>query len=328
MTKVVFICDSEANVKRVFAAAFDRLAAQAEIYPKIITSQEMLEANFDKISDADAFFSTWGMPALDEKIIKRFRNLKYVFYAAGSVKYFAEPFLRSGVKVISAWQANGLPVAEFTLGHILLATSGYFRNIREYKPGKSNPFRGEGSYREKIGIIGGGCIGRRVIELLSAFDFEIHLFDPCLSSRTIRKMGAVRSDFDELFEKCIVVSNHLPLNDETREMVEGRHFEMMRENATFINTGRGATVDEEAMLAVLSRRPSVQAVLDVTVNEPPHPDSLLYTLPNVLLSSHIAGSKGNELYRMADYCLSEFERLQKGESLMYEVTSNMLPTMA
>ena len=75
----------------------------------------------------------------------------------------------------------------------------------------------------------------------------------------------------------------------------------MRSDATFINTGRGAQVIERDLIAVLADWPGLTAFLDVTWPEPPEKESPLYALPNVSLSSHIAGSINDEVVRMADY---------------------------
>ena len=96
----------------------------------------------------------------------------------------------------------------------------------------------------------------------------------------------------------------------------------------FINTGRGATVAQDEMIAVLRQRPNLTALLDVTNPEPPLPDSPLHELLNVHLSTHLAGSIGDEVVRMADYMIDEFERWARGEPLRYAVTLEMLETMA
>ena len=100
----------------------------------------------------------------------------------------------------------------------------------------------------------------------------------------------------------------------------------MRYGATFINTGRGAQVNEADMIAVLKERPDLTALLDVTYPEPPEPGSELYTLPNVKLSGHIAGSINNEVHRMSEYMIDEFKRFISGGELRYEVKEEMLIT--
>ncbi|HEV2954026.1 MAG TPA: NAD(P)-dependent oxidoreductase, partial [Candidatus Dormibacteraeota bacterium] len=89
---------------------------------------------------------------------------------------------------------------------------------------------------------------------------------------------------------------------------------------TFINTARGAVVREDEMIEVLRRRPDLQAVLDVTDPEPPAPDSPLRTLPNVVLTPHIAGLIGPERWMLGEAMLEELRRYLTGEETLTEVT--------
>ena len=97
---------------------------------------------------------------------------------------------------------------------------------------------------------------------------------------------------------------------------------------TFINTGRGAQVNEPDLIRFLAERPDVTALLDVTYPEPPAKDSPLFDLENVILTPHIAGSMGNEVWRMAEYMLKEFRCYISGEPTKYSVSLKMLETMA
>ena len=111
-------------------------------------------------------------------------------------------------------------------------------------------------------------------------------------------------------------------------MLRASHFAKLPPNSTFINTGRGAQVAENELLEVLLARPDLLALLDVTDPEPPVEESPLYHLPNCILSPHIAGSNGNEVYRMSELILEEFKLYLKGEPTKYEVSLKMLETMA
>lgn len=124
---------------------------------------------------------------------------------------------------------------------------------------------------------------------------------------------------DEAFRSALVVSNHLPDKPDNRGIITKQHFAAMRPGATFINTGRGAQVDESGMVEVLRERDDLSALLDVTFPEPPSPDSPLYSLDNIQLSTHIAGSMNDEVHRMADYMLDEFRRWRDGKALHYQV---------
>ena len=131
---------------------------------------------------------------------------------------------------------------------------------------------------------------------------------------------------EEAFSKAYVISNHLPNRDDNIGVINRTHFESMRHGATFINTGRGAQVNEADMIDVLKARPDLTALLDVTFPEPPAEGSELYTLPNVKLSSHIAGSLNDEVHRMADYVIGDYLHFAAGEPLEHEVTEEMLMT--
>lgn len=111
-------------------------------------------------------------------------------------------------------------------------------------------------------------------------------------------------------------------------IINKTHFSKMKPCSSFINTGRGAQVVEADMIDALKRDSSISAVLDVTFPEPPEKDSPLYTLDNVFLTPHIAGSLGNEVHRMGEYMLDEFRAYDSGKPVKYSVSLEMLKTMA
>ena len=111
-------------------------------------------------------------------------------------------------------------------------------------------------------------------------------------------------------------------------MLGGVLFEKMRPYATFLNTGRGAQVVEADLIRVLKERPDLTAILDVAFPEPPEEGSALYTLPNCILTPHIAGSSGNEVRRMGEYMKEEYQNFLNNNPCKYEVTLEMLKTMA
>ncbi len=307
----------------------EQVARRTDLYPHVVTP-ETFDAHADQLADVEAVFSTWGMFAPAPAQLARLEKLRAVFYAAGSVQGFARPFLQAGVTVVSAWAANAVPVAEFTVSQILLSAKGYWANVRQYTSpaGRNEAFRGPGVYGETVALIGAGQVGRKVIELLKPYHLEVLVVDPYLPADQARQLGVGLVDLDEAFRRAFVVSNHLPNLPSLQRVLTGRHFAPMRPGATFINTGRGAQVAEDELVAVLRDRPDLTALLDVTHPEPPEADSPLYALPNVQLSTHIAGSLGDEVCRMADFMLEEFDAWAAGRPLRYAVTLEMLETMA
>ncbi|MBQ8897056.1 MAG: hydroxyacid dehydrogenase [Clostridia bacterium] len=317
--KEIYLCNIPGNISRVFG--FDG---------RVFTGDEVL-ADPGSFSDTEYLFSTWGMPALTEEQIRAcLPKLKAVFYGAGSVQSFARPFLACGVKVFSAWAANAVPVAEYTVAQIVLANKGFFRTMRYTDRDGANAVTAgyPGNYGAKVGIIGAGMIGKMVIERLKAYRLPVTVFDPFLPDEKAEELGVEKADLDTVFSRCTVVSNHLANNAETVGMLCGRLFEKMLPNATFLNTGRGAQVVEAELISVLRSRPDLTAILDVTDPEPPEKDSPLYTLPNCILTPHIAGSIGDEVRRMGEYMTEQHRRLCLGLRTEYEVTAEMLKTMA
>ena len=102
----------------------------------------------------------------------------------------------------------------------------------------------------------------------------------------------------------------------------------MKPGATFINTARGSVVREDELIAVLNERPDLFAVLDVMENEPPKRDDALFSLPNVVLTPHIAGSVGIECRRMGRMMVDEVKRHLAGQPLQGEVLREQLEMLA
>ena len=314
--KAVILCKAPKNIDYVYTKAqLAELAELTDLYPEVVT--DLSQGDF---KDVEYVFSTWGMlTPTEEELAGYLPNLKALFYGAGATDHFVRPFFARNVKVISAWQANAVPVAEFSLAQILLALKGYYLNNREvHSNGWKGAFRGPGIYEETVALIGDGAVANRLAGLLKNFNVNVIMIPSRVEWRTV--------SLEEAFKTAYVVSNHLPNRDDNIGVINRTHFESMRYGATFINTGRGAQINEADMIDVLKKRPDLTALLDVTFPEPPVEGSELYTLPNVKLSSHIAGSLNNEVHRMSEYMLEEFKRLLAGEPLRYEVLESMLIT--
>lgn len=333
--KIVFMSNEPSHVRTVYSdATKELLAREAGAAELPIISEATLKENKDILSDTEYIFTTWGMLKLDEEQIEEYLpSLKAVFYGAGSVQYFARPFLNKGIKVFSAWAANAVPVAEYTVAEIILSGKGVFRTSQMFKTeGKdnarsfSNHFHG--NYGGRIGLIGAGMIGSLVAEMLKAYHFEVLCFDPFLPAEKAERLGVRMTSLEEIFSSCQVISNHLANNPQTVGMLNYDLFSKMGSYTTFINTGRGAQVVEADLIRALKEDTTRTALLDVTFPEPPEEDSEFYTLPNVILTPHSAGSQSDELHRMSEYMLCEYRAYISGEPTKYEVTLKMLETMA
>ena len=339
-TKAVFLCRDGGSVDRVYGA-------NAEIFPKLTSELDfpgeiVNMGNIDKYkgftNECRYVFSTWGMLDLGVDDIKKYLGkCEVIFYGAGSVQYFARGYLNSGIRLSSSWVANGIPVAEFALSQILLANKGYFKIAGKIKkpedwwgPARAVSSNYTGNYNSKIGIIGAGTIGKRIITYLRALGVkaEIYVCDPNFTEGAAAAMNVKKAALEEIFKTCGVISNHSANLPSTVGMINKTHFALMRDYATFINTGRGAQVVEADMTDALKNNPTLTALLDVTDPEPPKGGSELYNLENVIMTPHIAGVTGNELLYLSDFMYGEYRLYDSEKKLNYEVTLDMLEYMA
>ena len=285
----------------------------------------------EAISRADVILSTWGMPALDREFLDVASSLKAVFYAAGSVKGFVtDACWERGIVVSSAWAANGVPVAEYSLATILLSLKRFWHYSRMMRDGASGHggLHVPGGYHSKVGLVSLGAVGRAAARMLQPLDVTLLAYDPFLPGEQAAELQVGLVSLEELFRECDVISVHAPWIPETERMITGDLISSMKHGATLINTSRGAVIAEDEMIEVLRRRPDLSAVLDVTFPEPAAADSELRSLPNVVLTPHIAGSMQGECARMGSWMADEFRRFVSGVPLRYGITQAMLAKMA
>jgi len=289
-----------------------------------------LEALRPHLADVEMICSSWGMMPLDEAFLAAAPRLRAVFYAAGSVRAIvSDAMWERGILLTNGSAAIGVSVAEFTVALMVLASKKAFLASRATARERTFvcPEDVRGMYRTRIGIIGVGQIGRRVIELLRGYEVEVFCHDPYLGEHGAAELGATPLSLEEMFRTCDVVSLHAPNIPSTEHMITGEHFRSMKPGAVFINTARGRITRQEELIEEL-KRGRIFACLDVTDPEPPPPDSPLYELPNVFLTPHMSGSIGHEARRMGAYVVEEVRRYLAGEPPAHPVTREMLEWMA
>lgn len=284
------------------------------------------------LSEADVLFSGWSAPLMDENFLRAVPKLRAVFYGAGSVRYFLTPaFWERDIVITSAASANAVPVAEYTVATVLLSLRDFWSRAALAKVGKGwgdHTRAIRGSFRATVGLLSFGAIGRAVARHLKAFDVRVLVYCPYLQQAEAAAAGVQCVGLDELFKSSDVVSIHTPVLPETIGMVNGRLVSLMKTGAALINTARGVIVNQPELLAVLRLRPDLHAVLDVTNPEPPGGDDPLLALPNVTVTSHIAGSHGRDCQRMGHYMVEELKNYLAGRPLRWQVTREALERMA
>ncbi|MFI6501198.1 hydroxyacid dehydrogenase [Nonomuraea typhae] len=306
----------------VYAPVLDRIRARADIVYGPAALPDL-----SRLGDVEVLLTSWGAPVLDEALLSGLPRLKLVLYAAGSVRTFVTPeFWARGIPLVSAYRANAVPVADFTYAQIIYALKGGWRYALEARTAKAPVQRvpQPGLYGSRVGLVSLGAIGRLVVDRLRALAVDVMAYDPFAGPYD----GVRMVELEELFATGDVVSVHTPLLDQTRGLVGRELLSSMRPGATLINTARGAILDEAALVEVLAGRPDLFAALDVTDPEPPAPGSPLFTLPNVVLTPHIAGSLGAERGLLGELVAGELERFADGLPLEHALTREAAERLA
>jgi phosphoglycerate dehydrogenase-like enzyme len=319
--------------EQLFSAVYDsetkaEIAALLGGEPREVTG-ETLYAHPELLRDVEILMASWGLCPLDGVTMPHANKLRAVFYAGGTVRYFAkEAFWARNIPLTSAAYANGIPVAEYTFAQIILCLKRFYFHADAYKNGGDySQHEFAGTYKSRVGLISYGHIARHVRKLLADTAVEVCVFSPELDAASAAAEGMTYLSLADIFKTCDVVSLHTPLLPQTTGMIGGRHFLSMRENAAFINTARGAVIDEAEMTAALKTRGDVTAVLDVTAEEPLPLGHGLFGLKNAVLTPHIAGSYFNERRRLGQLAREELESFLKGGALRYPITEKMLDSI-
>ncbi|MFP4384697.1 MAG: hydroxyacid dehydrogenase [Spirochaetia bacterium] len=328
----VFLAPEE-HIEKVFGK---ELIREAESLCRI-KSRHLNGAGKEEIKrlldGTEIILSTWGMPRMDAEILKEADDLKIIIYGASSVKSFVtEELFSRNITVTSAAGVNGRVVAEFCLALITLCIKEAWSFIRfpektaSYFTRQKNWTGLSGFRNAVIGIIGASSVGRWVIRMLSGYPCRVLVYDPHLSAGDAAEMGARKAELDDVFTEADVLSLHAPNLPELKGMVSRSHLGMMKNGAWFINTARGALVDQQALIEEL-KRGRINACLDVTDPEPPAEDSPLLKLPNVILTPHMAGAIGSDWKRLGEYCLDELRRYCEGKPALSPVLPEKLSIM-
>lgn len=310
-------------------AAVHRMQEAVDVDPGLVLD------GFDgaPLGDVELLITGWGCPPVTAEVLAAAPRLRAIVHTAGTVRtHVTDACWDRGIAVSSAAAANALPVAEYAVAMILLAGKRVPDIARRFRAARAQLdwnalYPDAGNYGATVGLLGASLIGRRVADLLRPFDLEVLLHDPYVADAEVRTLGAEPVGLDELFARSRVVSLHAPLLPGTRGMVDARLLGLMPDGATLLNTARGGLVDHAALeRELLSGR--LRAVLDVTTPEPLPADSPLWDCDGVLLTPHVAGSKGNELRRLAEAAADEVQRWAAGRPFAHPVRRELLPLTA
>ena len=168
-----------------------------------------------------------------------------------------------------------------------------------------------------VGIVGFGSIGRQVAKRVRGFDARVQYYDPFPPPPEVeRELGAARVSLDALFETSDIVTIHAPLTPSTRHIASAELIAKMKPTAVLINTSRGPTVDESALIAALREWRIAGAGLDVFEEEPPAFDNPLLVMDNAIVTPHSAGTTWDTWFRRAEFAYRNMQGVWNGDPPM------------
>ncbi|MCR4416997.1 MAG: 3-phosphoglycerate dehydrogenase family protein [Ignavibacteria bacterium] len=231
---------------------------------------------------------------VNEKTIYESKNLSLIVRAGAGVNNIAIAAAnRKGIYVSNCPGKNAIAVAELTIGLMIALDRWIPDNVIDFRNGiwnKDKYSKAQGLYGRTLGIIGVGNIGKEVAKRALALGMNVY-------GKDISRIEGVAikdfSEMDQLLPMCDVVSVHLPLTDQTRNLFDQKMFSYMKDGALFINTSRAEIVDEDALLWAVENK-KIRAALDVFKDEPESKSgtvsSKLQSNPNIYVTHHIGAS--------------------------------------
>jgi glyoxylate reductase len=170
-----------------------------------------------------------------------------------------------------------------------------------------------------LGIIGMGRIGQALTKRARGFEMKILYYDQQRFFSVEQELGVEYCGLDQLCSESDFISLHVNLTNETNGMIGKREFELMKSTAILVNTARGAIVDPDALFEALKSKSIAYAALDVTDPEPLPDDSKLLSLPNLIITPHIASATVTSRTKMAMISARNLIAGVKGEKMLYQV---------
>jgi D-3-phosphoglycerate dehydrogenase len=244
-------------------------------------------------------------------IIEAGKNLKLIVRAGvGLDNVDAEYAQAQGIEVMNTPAASSNAVAELTVGYLLALARRLPQATASMRAGKweKKKFSGSEIVGKTLGLVGYGRIGWLVAKKALALDMEIVAYDPYVADPRGLEMEFV--SLEELLQESDYISMHLPLTDETRNLIDAPQFETMKDGVCIINCARGGTINEDALYEAIRSGKVAGAALDVYAEEPPK-DNKLFELDEVIGSPHIGAATVEAQYRVSTEVAEKVIEFQK-----------------
>jgi phosphoglycerate dehydrogenase-like enzyme len=269
----------------------------------------------------EILIAAWQTPSLPENLKEFAPRLKYVCYLPGSIRKLVPRSAIENGLLVSSW---GSSISRTISECALLMTLCCMRRVNywtiemhNHKGWKNAQTETQSLFERRVGLHGLGLISQKLVELLKPFGNKISAFSPSVSESIYNDLGVSRANsLEELFSQNDVVVELAALTPLTKGIVTEELLRMIPEGGAFVNVGRGAVVDEDALARLASDRPDLQIALDVYGVEPLPVDSVFRGMRNVLLLPHLGGPTIDRRCDAGVHGLANLQRYLNGEDLV------------
>ncbi len=248
---------------------------------------------YDRIADYEAII-TRSSTAVTAEFLARACKLRILARAGVGVDNIdVDACSRQGVVVVNAPYGNVVSAAEHTVGMLLaLVRKIPFANDSLKRGAWDRGIYGAELFRKTAGVLGLGKVGSRVATRLRAFEMDVVVYDPYIPEGRARDLGVRLTDLQTLLAQSDVITVHVPLNDETENMIAAREIAAMKPGVRIVNCARGGIIHEGDLLSALASGHVAGAALDVWSEEPPVSDLVkrLASHPRVVVTPHLGAN--------------------------------------
>jgi D-3-phosphoglycerate dehydrogenase len=229
---------------------------------------------------------------------------------------------RQGVVVVNAPYGNVVSAAEHTVGMLLALVRKIPLAHEELKRLEwDRAIYGSELFRKTAGVLGLGKVGSRVAARLKAFDMEVLVYDPFIPESRARDLGVRLTDLQTVLSRADILTVHVPLTDETENMIGARELGAMKPGARVVNCARGGIVNEADLLAALDSGHVAGAAVDVWSEEPPVSPVVkrLIQHPRVVVTPHLGANTQEAQVNVAVDVARQLVAFRDGELVEHAV---------
>ncbi|WP_143533516.1 2-hydroxyacid dehydrogenase [Provencibacterium massiliense] len=228
-------------------------------------------------------------------------GLRYISLNCAGCDHLDLPALeRAGIVACNVPRQNFDAVADFAWGQILSLMRRIPQGDQNIRAGRwcEGVARGCAVSRKTLGILGLGAIGQGVMRRAQGFEMDVLAYDPYENAELVEKYGVRYLPLQEVLTQSDIVVITCPLTDETHHLMNEKSLRSMKPQAFLVNCSRGPIVDTKALAKILREGKIAGAALDV-YEEEPLLESELFSLPNTVLTPHMAGLADREIHNVA-----------------------------